>query len=116
MKMLEHYLKKYDLTILIDAEDSNKLADLICNSKAMAGTSKRVVIISKAGYPTKPGNHIYVTVSEKEMKSYLEIYRSYESSDKLVLLSDRNANYGSMFNYVNAGILTTEEMVEAVLA
>lgn len=53
-------------------------------------------------------------ISAEEMKDVLEIYRIYDFSDKVIFISD-SEQYGNLFNYVNNGILTTEEMVEALL-
>lgn len=111
---LEQYLERQDMVILVDIDGVNFLVDLLCHSKAISNTSKQLVVISTENYPVKPGNHIYLTVSEKEMRAFLDLYRLYESSDKLVLLTD-SRNYGTLWNYVNNGIMSAEEVLEAIL-
>ena len=53
-------------------------------------------------------------ISPKEMDEVLEVYRMYEFSDKVMLISD-SVQHGSLINYVKTGIITKEEMVEALL-
>ena len=53
-------------------------------------------------------------ISQSEMCDILELYRTYDFSDKVLVLSDSN-QYGSLYNYVKTGILTKEEMVAALI-
>ena len=50
----------------------------------------------------------------KEMDEILEIYNMYDFSDNVIVVSNSN-QYGSLFNYVKTGILTKQEMVDALL-
>lgn len=111
---LERYLDVQDLVILIDIDKAKRIVERLCDSEAIQKTEKRLAILSTVNYPKRQGNHVYVTVSEKEMNEILEIYRSYESSDKLTMFAD-SRNYGTMWNYVDSGILTPEDVFEALL-
>lgn len=53
-------------------------------------------------------------VTRQEMGEILEVYRMYDFSDKVFVVSDSN-QYGSIFNYVRNGIMTKQEMAEALL-
>lgn len=53
-------------------------------------------------------------LSQDEMKDVLELYRLYDFSDKVYVISDYG-DCGSLFNYVKTGILTEQEMVDALL-
>ena len=110
---LQTYLRCEDMVILIDITGANLLTEMICRSDALKNSKKRIVVIGTVGFPKKPGEHIYRTISEREMRVLLDIYRSYEVSDKLFLLSD-SRNYGSTWNYVNCGMITEQEMFEAM--
>ena len=112
---LRMYLEYEDMVILIDIDGANPLTEMLCRSEALLNTDKQVVVIGTVNYPSKPGKHIYRTISEREMRVLLHIYRSYESSDKLFLLSD-SRNYGSAWNYVSNGMITEQEMFEAMFA
>ena len=112
---LEQYLDTKDIVRLVDILGAKPMTDMLCASDAVSGTEKKLVIMSTANYAKKPGNHIYMTVMEEEMKVLLDVYRSYEASDHLVLLSDSRV-YGSMWNYVSNGLLSIEDMFDAMLA
>ena len=53
-------------------------------------------------------------IAYDEFHELLKFYKSYDFSDKIVLVSE-NAQYGSLFNLVKTGILSKQEMVEALL-
>ena len=64
---------------------------------------------------------IWQNIEESEdyvLKSYMEdvlkIYRMYDFSDRILVISDSD-QFGNMFNYVKNGLLSKEEMVEALL-
>ena len=48
-------------------------------------------------------------------RSIFELYSIYDFSDRLVIMTD-SKQYGSIWNYVDAGILTIEEAIDALLA
>ena len=111
---LESYLEKQDLVVMIDTDGANLLVSQLCQSDAISKTKKHIVFISSVNFPMKPGSHIYLSIPEKEMESLIGLYRSYEASDKLMLLSD-SRNYGSLWNYVSDGIVSSEELFESML-
>lgn len=53
-------------------------------------------------------------VSTRQMDDLIRLYYLYCFSDKVMVISD-SCQYGSLFNYVNNGILSKEEMVEGLL-
>ena len=53
-------------------------------------------------------------VLKEVVDKVLNIYRMYDFSDKVFVISDSD-QYGSLFNYVKTGILTKQEMVDALL-
>lgn len=55
-----------------------------------------------------------VNLSDKEMKELLEMYYVYDFSDKIIAFME-SVQYGSMFNYNKTGILTRQEIVDALL-
>jgi len=115
IKELERYLEEEDLVILVDIPGANPMTEMLCASEALSKTSKNVAILSTVNCPIKLRRHIYRVLTETEMRTLLEIYRSYESSDKLILLTD-SRNYGSTWNYTSNGLLSSEEMFQAMLA
>ena len=53
-------------------------------------------------------------ISKQDMEEILNVYHMYDFSDKITVISN-NDQYASMFNYLKTGILTKQEMVEALL-
>lgn len=53
-------------------------------------------------------------VSKEIVDIAVDIYNMYDFSDKVFVVS-RPDQYGSLFNYVKTGILTSQEMVDALL-
>lgn len=53
-------------------------------------------------------------ITTEQMDEVLKIYRLYDFSNKIAVISEE-VQYGSLFNYVKNGILTAEEMVDAIL-
>lgn len=115
VKELERYLEDEDLVILVDIPGANPMMEMLCKSEALSNTSKNVAILSTVNCPVKSGRHIYRVLTETEMRTLLEIYRSYESSDRLILLTD-SRNFGSLWNYTSNGLISSEEMFQAMLA
>ena len=53
-------------------------------------------------------------VTKNEMVMLIGLYSLYDFTDNITMISE-TYQYGSLFNYVKTGILTPEEMVEALL-
>lgn len=47
-------------------------------------------------------------------KATIDLYHTYDFSDKVISL-ENSPCYGSLFNYVKTGIMTEEEMLDALL-
>lgn len=62
----------------------------------------------------KYNNELSKYVSKEFIDKAISIYRMYDFSDKVFVISD-SVQYGSLFNYVKTGILTKQEMVDALL-
>ncbi len=62
----------------------------------------------------KSSSQISKYVSKEVVDNTIKIYRMYDFSDKIMVLSN-SEQYGSLLNYVKNGILTMEEMVDALL-
>ena len=110
---LKLYLEGEDLVILVDIDDAAELTEMLCKSNVVTKSPKKAAILSTANFSAKQGRHIQRTISEEEMLTLFKIYRSYEASDKLHLLSN-SKNYGDTWNYVSGARLSTEEMLEAL--
>lgn len=53
-------------------------------------------------------------ITSSEMDRLMEYYLLYEFSDKIFVISD-SIQYGTIFNYIETGILTNQEVAKALL-
>lgn len=90
MKDLKKQIEKNDKVLLVDERNSGN-EDVILRGKSVVMNS---------------------TVCSDT--SVIDLYRTYDFSDKIVLIEEP-ACYGSLINYVKAGIMSEEEMMEALL-
>lgn len=65
-------------------------------------------------YPKKINACNYKITDYKNSEKFLSIYYLYEFSDKIQFIID-NSQYPSLLNYVKTGILTEDEMIQALL-
>lgn len=100
LSKIENLLRKYDQIVLID--DSNDLfADGIIEqfmkSHLYRSSSKKILILSA-----------------KKYGELVLLYHTYEFSDRFKLIG-RSSQYGTLFNYVDNGLLTEDEALELLL-
>lgn len=62
----------------------------------------------------KSDSELSIYVSKDVVEKAVNMYHMYDFSDKVFVISDSD-QYGSLFNYVKTGILTAQEMVDALL-
>ena len=55
----------------------------------------------------------YRQITKEQETELLRMYRMYEFSDRFRVVS-RDSRFGSIWNYVDAGILTEQEALEAI--
>lgn len=55
-----------------------------------------------------------IILDKDDLKNIDKYYYLYEYSDDITVITD-NPQYPNMFNYVKTGILTEEEMIQALL-
>ncbi|HBA49320.1 MAG TPA: hypothetical protein DCZ91_16310 [Lachnospiraceae bacterium] len=111
---IEKALEEFDKVILID----NKLHDwrmtgAFYDEDNFKETDKKVLILSEAE-EKRVGNIEWQSISEREAREILEIYYLYEFSNRIAVV-DREQAFGSLWDYVATGLLTEEELVEAIL-
>lgn len=55
-------------------------------------------------------------ISESEFQALLELYSTYEFSDKFLPVFNNDINYANLHNMVDMGILSLEELFAALLS
>lgn len=86
------------LSLLYESLQKNKMMNIEvwhCNDESIK--DKRIRIISK-----------------QEINEIMYLYHLYDFSDKIIVISSSD-QYASMYNYIKTGILTRQEMVDALL-
>ena len=111
---IENDLEEFDRIILIDRKlHDPQLLDAFYEEDNLKGTDKKILILSGRA-DKKVGNIEWRHVEDAEAEDILEIYDLYEFSNRIVIVAQGQV-FGSLLNYVEAGLLTREEMVAAVL-
>lgn len=115
---IDRSVKKFDTVLmLIDGKNAaENLTEDFCRSKPMKNTSKRVLILSSSDgvIPGDTDHYEYWKLTCEEQRMVQEIYTMYDFSDHFHVISN-DTKYGSLLNYVNAGIMTREEVFQAIL-
>lgn len=99
-KKIENDLNTYDLILLVDSDAPSSVGGLLgrlLNSQAFRKSQKKILVLP----------------SEKYQDLSL-LYHTYEFSDRFKVIG-RNRQYGGLFNYVDNGLLTEQEVFELIL-
>ena len=80
----------------------------------MSDNIRIVMVCDEKDFNQAKENEYIQEVSGAEMHDILRYYLLYEFTDKMIVISD-NLQYPSMFNYIQQGLLTEEELVDALL-
>ena len=113
---LENLISTGKKVILYDHDDRGILI-LFCE-----GVAKRELLNIEIWHRADEGHNVgnvpdyafLKSIPSEDMNDILHFYRLYDFSDKITVISE-SSQYGSLFNYVRNGILTPEEMVDAIL-
>ncbi len=114
IKELEEYLENYDLVFIVNDSESFELTQLIVNEDIMAITGKKIMILTSIPFDILKDCVRIIKISNAEMKDIIDIYHTYEASDKITLLSEPFL-YGGLQNYVRSELLSREEMIRAII-
>ena len=115
---LESDMEWYDHIFLVRGDDalSGRVAALLCHPEAAGNLQeKRLLLISPDVLCEVDGKGTPVRrISQLEDEMLCRLYNMYEFSDRFHILS-REEQYGGLLNFVDSVILSTEEMLEALL-
>lgn len=76
--------------------------------------AKNILVLSVRTIPSESNLRItYRQITTEQQTELLKIYHVYEFSDRFRVVS-RSGQFGSIWNYVDAGILTEQEALEAI--
>ncbi len=115
-------LNKFDivLTLFSGGENAIEWARQFIKSEELKKASKRTLILSDMDLPCEslPYADIcgctYRRIGREEAEAFERLYRMYEFSDQLIMISDQ-PQYGGLLNYVKTGVMTLEEIIQTLL-
>lgn len=115
---LEKYIEGYEKVIIFDCK-CKKVIDLFnyfINYKDLGKITSKIVILSteKINVTLQSSNVDVCVISKTDLTFLLNIYRMYEFSDRITLISE-SSQYPSLLNYILTGMLTEEEFIDALL-
>lgn len=90
--------------------DNNTILNTILN-KIEVDKIENVEIWVKKEYYSK--SKIVKVITDEEIFDLLKLYKMYEFSNRFYVVSD-SEQYGNVFNYIRNGIITEEEMADAL--
>lgn len=107
---LEQKIKEGKRIFLLDQHDA-KLLGLLCK-----GLKEHDLLDAEVWHcmDEASGYCRVQRISRKEMDEVREMYLMYDFSDRVSIISNP-AQYGSLFNYLENGVITAEDMMEALL-
>ncbi len=97
---LENDLKLYDLILLVESDDPSSVGGLmgkLLNTQAFRKSQKKILVLPAEKYG-----------------DLVSLYHTYEFSDRFRVIG-RSSQYGSLFNYIDNGLLTEAEAFELLL-
>lgn len=97
---IENDLDTYDLILLVENDDRLSFGGLmgkLLNSQAFRKSEKKILVLPAEKY-----------------QELVLLYHTYEFSDRFKLIG-RSNQHGGLFNYVDNGLLTEQEVFELIL-
>lgn len=105
---LTTYLAQYRKVILI-ASDFSRIEEAL----AILDMHKDIKMLSVDGRCNRHENAQVITRDEE--REILDFYHMYEFSDKFLVL-ENSSQYGSVFDYVEAGIISFDEAIRSLIS
>lgn len=112
ISILKNDLDYYDKILFFKTRE---LFFEFCQSKVVSTTNLKVLVLSLEQTLPRVGNITFRQISEEEVRQLKELYYMYQFSDKFLFISNESTNYASLFHFVNTGVLSKEEVFEALL-
>jgi len=111
---LEKDLMQYDSVLLCIPNDVDSVLERLFDLSIFKQSEANFKVYIPSSFDMYVKENVRV-VSGQEMNIILEYYRMYEFTDRLKILGE-NKQFGGLVNYLKNGILTEEEVFEAILS
>ncbi len=113
IQSLQDMLSSYD-KILFLPRGETKMAEILGGCPQERLQDKKLLLLSQEDVPDLPDGIERHQVDEESAASLKRLYHTYEFSNKFRMLSASD-NFGTIWNYVETGVLTAEEALAALL-
>lgn len=111
-KMMDKYDKVFLVTYSLQQKEWKRICAVLSGSEKIVDVMPFFLIEEGICCPKEIPS---VQLSHEEACELSQLYLTYEFSDRFALISEQE-QYGTIFNYVDTGILTEEEAVKAILS
>lgn len=109
---IEHIIQEYNRVYLVSEELSEKCKS--CNFAHLNLGTRKNMLISTKMLNNKGEQVVFELIDEEIARELFALYHTYEFADNFVLL-EQSSTFATIFNYVQAGILTPEEAWQAFM-
>lgn len=111
IQRLQIALDQYDQIVFFEEEAF--LAEC-CSPDVFRAVRKRILILSKSVFREEAEYITFRQITEEEARQLTELYFLYDFSDKFLYISRKNTNYASLRHFVETGLLSMKEAMEAL--
>lgn len=113
--LIQALLQKYDKVFLVTCLFPQKEWDCFSSIFTMyKSRDLKVTFLLEEGI-NSPSHFDGLVISHSEAEYLYKLYLTYEFSDRFIVFAD-STQYGTLFHYIETGILTEEEAIGAMLA
>lgn len=116
---LKEFIDEYDKILVLDCDkitDKGLIYRFLKHMNRPFTEKKYLVLLNDIEVLRNIEEYIIdvVLLSRKEFDELMQIYRMYEFTDRITLVSEKN-NFPGILNYLHNGILSEQECFEALL-
>lgn len=109
--LLENDINQYDKITFLKVEN---IVSAFIQLKADKNSSYKLLVLTEKQKNLDIENIIFRQIAEEEGEHIERLYSMYEFSDKFLLVSEENMNYPNLFDLINTGMLSMEEILESL--
>lgn len=112
IQRLQRALDQYDQVLFFEEE---ALLAEFCSSGVFPAFQKRILLLSRSAFRADTEHLTFYQITEAEARQLADLYFLYDFSDKFLYISRENTNYAGLYHFVEAGLLSMKEAIEALL-
>ncbi|MCI8949844.1 MAG: hypothetical protein HFG49_07335 [Lachnospiraceae bacterium] len=113
---LQSMIDVYDKIVLIQLEEKEAITIMNKFEKPdiVNNIDQKILVLSTVEWD-KHSSFTYKKIEDEESLALVNLYHTYEFSDKFLVLSNSNT-FGTLFNFCDTGLLDLDEVLKSILA